>query len=456
MSRRNILILVLALALLQFAYAEPKKLSVLKKRLAASLGIIKGKKASPDVKKEECKKVAEIITELGEIGDVKAVRLMFSCFPNADSVDVFEAFQAVLPPLKDKADIREFLVKQLTNKRSPWEIKVLLLELYREDPGEDVFKALVELMRDRSEKVARDSINALKDRDEARAVQPLIDFYRILNEKDKEGLLWILVRETLHALTGHDEADPDNWQQWWDAVKDGWDPAKERGEGGSTSRTSAAEKKDPPKFFGTEIRSKRILFLIDCSGSMVAKDPKKHKDDSQASPQPQGQPRPQGAGNPFGGDPTLPEDRMRIRRVQKELKSCIEKLEPNVKFNIIAFSTGALPWKDMLVPASAKNKNDSFAWVDKMNPAGCTSTDIALQRAFDDKEFDHLFLLSDGHPFRSGDLPLEPIYEFVRNANKQRKVKIFTFGFVTGDSYANDAFLRKLAGDWGGTFTDVP
>ncbi|TET37168.1 MAG: hypothetical protein E3J72_06945 [Planctomycetota bacterium] len=455
MSRRTIIIIVVLLVGLQVALAG-SKLSGLKKRLAVSLGVIMGKKASPDVKSAACKKIAAIVTELGELNDLKAVKLMFSCFPNADTVEVFEAFKAALPPLKDKADIRPYLVKQMTSKRTPWEIRCVLIEIYKEDEGQDVFDALIILMKDRSEKVQRDAINALKDRDETRAVGPLIDFYTELNEKDKEGLIWILIREALHALTGHDEADPANWKQWWDAVREGFNQDEERGEsGGSTSRTSAAEKKKLPKFFGTEIRSKRIMFLIDCSGSMVAKDPKKKRDDAAVQPKP-GQPRPQSGSNPFGGDPSLPLDRMRIKRVQKELRQCIESLEPNVKFNIIAFSTGAAAWKEKLMPATARNKIDSCTWVDKFSPMGCTSTDVALRKAFEDKEFDHLFLLSDGHPFRQGDLPLEPIYEFVNNANKQRKVKIFTYGFVTPDSYANDAFLRKLSGDWGGTFTDIP
>jgi len=460
MSRRAILIIVVLCIGLQVAFAAPKKLSNLKKRMKASLTLILGNKASHEVKSAECKKIAEIVTELGEIGDLKAVKLMFSCFPNADTVEVFDAFKAALPPLKDKADVRSFLVKQMTNKRSPWEVRSLLIEIYKEDEGEDVFDALVTLMRSKTEKLQRDAINALKDRDEVRAVPALIDYYAELNEKDKDGLIWILLRETLFALTGHDEANPEDLKQWWEAVKDGFDQDKERGEsGGSGSRTYVEKKKDPPKFFGTEIRSKRILFIIDCSGSMVAKDPKKKRDDAAgggSTPNPGGAPRPAGAGGGFGGDPSLPMDRMRIKRVQKELRQCIEKLDPKVKFNIIAFSTGAAPWKDGLQYATAKNKTDSCNWVDKFSPMGCTSTDIALRKAFEDKEFDHLFLLSDGHPFRQGDLPLEPIYELVRNANKQRKVKIFTFGFITPDSYANDAFLRKLSGDWGGTFTDVP
>jgi hypothetical protein len=456
MSRRTIIIMVVLLVSLQVAFAG-SKLATLKKRLKVSLGVIMGKKASHDVKSAECKKIAEIVTELGELGELKAVKLMFSCFPNADTVEVFESFKAALPPLKDKADIRAYLIKQMTAKRTPWEIRCVLIEIYKEDEGQDVFDALITLMRDRAEKVQRDAISALKDRDETRAVGPLIEYYTELNEKDKEGLIWILIRETLHALTGHDESDPADWKQWWDAVREGFNQDVERGEsGGAPSRTSAAEKKKLPKFFGTEIRSKRIMFLIDCSGSMVAKDPLKKRDDAAAQPRPAGNPRPAGAGSPFGGDPSLPIDRMRIKRVQKELRRCIESLEPNVKFNIIAFSTGAAAWKEKLMPATAKNKIDSCAWVDKFSPMGCTSTDVALTKAFEDKEFDHLFLLSDGHPFRQGDLPLEPIYAFVNNANKQRKVKIFTFGFITPDSYANDAFLRKLSGDWGGTFTDVP
>jgi hypothetical protein len=153
-----------------------------------------------------------------------------------------------------------------------------------------------------------------------------------------------------------------------------------------------------------------------------------------------------------------------MTRVKNELKKCIAALDPKTKFNIIAFSTTVKPWKPNLIVGTAQNKQEALAFVDTMTHDGWTYTDDAFKTAFEDKEFDTIYFLSDGQPMKTpptGAVPAETILEFVRNANKVRKVKINTFGFANAKNSPNMnvqemmKLLKGLADENQGKFTDI-
>jgi hypothetical protein len=137
-------------------------------------------------------------------------------------------------------------------------------------------------------------------------------------------------------------------------------------------------------------------------------------------------------------------------------------MDPKTKFNVIYFSSTVVPWGPKLVYATTQNKNKAIKWIGGLGPMGSTCTDDALKKAFEDEEFDTMFLLSDGQPFRDGQMvPVDPILEWVRNANRQRKVKIFTFGFEgvkSTQSVNREEMLKLLQGlakEHNGTFTNI-
>lgn len=292
----------------------------------------------------------------------------------------------------------------------------------------------------------------------------LIDLLEKVEEE--KGTLWVELRKTLTALTGLDNPKAADWRVRWPArkeeLKEGKKPsdaAEKPKPTGEPTTVLDEEIKKAPKFFGAEVLSRKILFIIDCSSSMEAKDP------AMAGPEAgKPQPPPGGGGgtDPWGGDPSLPEDRKRMTRVKNELKKCIAALDPRTKFNIISFATTVNLWKSKLILATAKNKQEALAWVDTMNHNGWTHTDDAFKTAFEDKEFDTIYFLSDGQPMKTnGPVPAETVLEFVRNANKVRKVKINTFGFANAKNSPNMnvqemmKLLRGLAEESGGKFTDI-
>ena len=94
----------------------------------------------------------------------------------------------------------------------------------------------------------------------AEAIGPLID------RLDKEtGRLEGDLVDALEDLTGkHYGFSPANWQGWWRVHGEGFvvpAPSDEPGEGGEGTVVG---------YYGIRIRSERIIFLVDRSGSMSA------------------------------------------------------------------------------------------------------------------------------------------------------------------------------------------
>ena len=124
--------------------------------------------------------------------------------------------------------------------------------------------------------------------------------------------------------------------------------------------------------------------------------------------------------------------------------------------------------------ASGEWKKKAIAFIRKFNADLGTATGLALKDAFKDKSADTIVLLSDGAPHNQRGTPDELIpivQELVKDLNRLRKVKIFTFGFeglgqwppgskYEGRSVVYDAeqlvrFLKNLAENNGGRYTPI-
>jgi|GEM_PF-3481840 len=184
-----------------------------------------------------------------------------------------------------------------------------------------------------------------------------------------------------------------------------------------------------PSFFGREIVSKRVVFVLDVSGSMN-----------------EGRPP-------------------RIKRVQDELKKVIDSLSSEATFNLIAFNNKVMVWNQRMQKASKETKEAAKRFVDSFKADGQTHTDEALKAAFDIDDIDSIYLLSDGAPYKAEHGStlsisfIEGIIEWVAKSNRFKRVRIHTFGFEEmakedGAEICVD-FLKRLAKDSGGTFTNI-
>lgn len=441
---------------------------------AGDLGKLKTRLAN-ELNAKDYTSASATIAELGDENSLDAVKVIVSIALN-ERIDSREIFQAAKEALSrtTNAEAVSFLCSQARKSRD-WRLKALLAEVLGDLTGNEVRDALISLLDDRQPEVVREAVKALSKLKDIEAVDKLIDTLE-RTEKEK-GLVWVEIRKALTSLTGYDYDTAVKWREFWRVRKEELkanpgspETAKPVSPDEVKTGLLEEEKRKAPKFFGKEIMSKRIVFVIDVSGSMIMKD----RDTAGGEAGDKGQ---QG-GSEYS---KMPENRMRILRAKNELKKAVAGLPTTAKFNIIAFANYVSAWqKKKLVYATSKNKKAALTFVDKFVANGGTFTDDALKEAFGNEEMDTMFFLSDGAPERYGsaagqenpqNAPLiDECLDFVRTANKFRKVKIYAFGFDgegvwdpnrgTKPAYHQKverfvSFMRKLAQENGGEYKSL-
>jgi hypothetical protein len=159
------------------------------------------------------------------------------------------------------------------------------------------------------------------------------------------------------------------------------------------------------EFFGHRGRGRRVVYVIDRSGSML---------------------------NSF-------------EYLRRELKRSIRKLSyrQRQEFHVIFFNAGPViespPPK--LVPAIRVYKDKAIEFLDQIVPEGGTEPGPAMQRAFELKP-DLIYFLTDGE--------FDPVLlEHLARWNRDHKVKIFTIAFVFE---GNSELLKRIAKENGGEY----
>lgn len=254
------------------------------------------------------------------------------------------------------------------------------------------------------------------------SVGPLIELW-----KKETGRIEEDIHKALLVITGK-SFGPDwrFWEAWFSSLDQ---PPK------------AAEKPgDYVSYHGLKTKSKNIAFVIDRSGSMLEEVKAKH--------------------DGYGGEGVKAKDGTKLAMVQAELIRVIKSLPEDTLFNIVAFESTVVSWKDMQVKADKKTKEDAIKWVEKLTANGQTNIYDALVEAFGritkggkvNTEYktgpDTIFLLSDGLPNVGTISKMPEILEAVKQMNRIRQVTIHTIGVGT----MTKMFLEPLAQQNGGTF----
>ncbi len=342
------------------------------------------------------------------------------------------------------ANTRVFLTLLLGNIRDSNAFKAVLQNLY--DPDDGVVLAALE---------------KLGQKDHVGSIGHLIEALEYQEKKNRsDGLIAYEIRKLLLQLTREDIVRSVDWKNWWKPRVKGFVRPPEREDRG---KKVTSVYKEPSVFVGIEVPADRVVFIIDVSGSMLIKDP---------APEATGDGGGSAAGGSSGGtsvggkkkDPPkkpkvpqeeIPESRQRLRRVQKELIETIERLPENAQFNVIWFNQEVGAFSEDLVPANARNKTKAINFVRAFKAEGETYTDHALLRAFETNKLRAIFLLSDGAPKRDDErLPVEPILEWVREANRFARVRVHTIGFEQAGSKMRK-FMSRLAGQNHGEYVEL-
>jgi hypothetical protein len=272
---------------------------------------------------------------------------------------------------------------------------------------------------------------------------------------------------SLRKLTGQNmEAYPEPWAKWWEANRSKW------GEDGRPLLPLVnAPRKEDIEYYGIKVRSDKVMFIIDISGSM--KDPKQAAPstpapppDPKAPPKPAGDPA-KGSDAPEAGRPKFSGPKIEIAK--QELKRALKSLTKDSMFCVIAFNHSVTQWQPKMVPATDQNKELAYGWIRDMAPSGSTYTDGALRMAFkmagmgaSDPAYgphapDTILLMSDGAPTdnsfpESKSMDPEEILAHVREWNPHKRVVIHCVGI--DNVVVGIEFMKKLAAQNGGKYVD--
>lgn len=183
--------------------------------------------------------------------------------------------------------------------------------------------------------------------------------------------------------------------------------------------------------YGT-IRSKRVVFVVDVSGSMEARFTTNRG-----------------------------ESLNRLQFVQRELQFVLkEQLPPGAKFNLVTFSTDVRAWKPGLVAGNAQTIQDAVQYVGGLRQGGGTNIHGALEKALADTEADTIYFLTDGMPTDGRKKANADILQDVAAWRAQRGVAVNTIAFLMG-SFSGDnkpksrELMHQLAKATGGVYRAI-
>jgi len=231
---------------------------------------------------------------------------------------------------------------------------------------------------------------------------------------DKEqGRLSVELNDALFAHCGVRCWTRAEWEAWWKKHRDTHALPAAATVAQQQSRT------DGPTvaYYGIRLVSKRTIFLIDCSGSMLAKigTDKKHT---------------------------------RLDEAKRQLRNVVEQLPEDQLFNVMSYEGTVTPVWDALHKATPADKAHVLDLLAKAAVGrGGTNIHDALELAFRDPDVDTIYLLSDGEPTVGKIVDVTELAAAVRRWNYTRQIVVHTISLGT-----DSKLLQQLAQDSGGQY----
>lgn len=280
------------------------------------------------------------------------------------------------------------------------------------------------------------------------AVEPLVT-----RMERETGRVRDAIHAALKAITYDDLGrKPENWRAWWDREKakvpNGLPKRPEKPAADAAKKQPEDPNKrygDGPKYYGIEIYSSRIGFVLDTSLSM---DQLFEPDPSAAA----------ALSRTYNGS-------TKLAICKEEIAQVLKGLDPRSHFSIIVFNTKIQWWKKNPVPSSGGNISSAAGWMLSLPAAGETNYYDGLRAALDlpdgpddSPDFkstpDTLTFLTDGSPTQGEITDADTLLQWYTSLNRYARVRThcITFGLKGVDL----VLLRGMAEQNGGTFVIVP
>ena len=314
----------------------------------------------------------------------------------------------VLDTLAASGNARGLQFVLSTTKSSRMELRTFALGSLRYAKQlEESLLTLLAALRDIKHEVRNAALASLTSFRDKRMIAPLVGVVG----RDRSRKLRTDAARLLMRLTGQDFGlQGEDWSNWWNIVEHEFQFGK-RQEGVTAVRSR--------NYFGLDVNSERVAFLVDVSGSMK---------------------------RGLNGFPA-PEGERKIDALKAELQSILDRLPETSRVNIVPFHGIVMPWKSKLTGLSAGGRKRAQTFVSNLHADGNTNIYDALDFALKDADVEAIYLLSDGIPDRGKVIFPEEIVASIQLTNRIRGVQIHCIGFGA-DSYLLKALARDSGGDY--------
>ena len=233
--------------------------------------------------------------------------------------------------------------------------------------------------------------------------------------EQSDGQLKYEMALNLQKMTGKDFGGiATDWRSWWQKNRDDF-VFSSRVQASQSVALKVAPKPIPwdeprPSFYGMTIYAKRVVFVIDRSGSMNS----------------------------------TVNSETRLAKAQQELQKAIKALTESDHFNIVAFDDRMEVFQTKLVQATDGNKLDGIRFGYGLQPRGDTACYEPLKMGLDaSNDLELMLFLSDGEPNAGALVDPQAIVVAIANHNLTQRTTINTLGIDA--RFAHEAFLKNLA-----------
>jgi HEAT repeat protein len=311
------------------------------------------------------------------------------------------------------------------------------------DKNDDALKTLLGGLRDSEPSVRSVVVQALEKIRHKEMIEPLIE---ALDESSpysvRVAALQLLVRRTGQNMG----LVVEDWKKWWSVASARFEFPKDDDKKVTSVRTYGLE------YFGIEIGSKRLAFVVDISSSMTEVVPVTRRP-AETGPDPEpgkGRTRPAKPADPPPGAPKLGDKAKKIDILKVELARVLSKLPVTTAINIITFDGNFRSWQKSLFPLAGAGRSKAIDFVKGLATGSGTNVFDSLEFALQDRSVDTLYLMTDGNPTRGRLTDPDQIVAEIGKLNRTRGVTIHCIAF--GEE---SKLLERLAAANGGQYRFV-
>lgn len=466
------------------------------KRVAGTIATVKGFVEPDD---ERFGELSVAIEAVGKEDNASAAKMLLQimrmpCESVSVEVTIAEKATEALKGMTSKpaqSEVRKALSK---GKKDP-ELAASLAEMVAAHQSPQSAKALGELLESKNPQVVMSGARGLGNLRMKEGIKPLIDVFGDWQKRGGEPIN--VIGRALYDITGQALATEADWTKWWKEAGKTWDPSQRATDSdtATSQRKTFQDPKDkiPPSVFeGVDMTSKKIVIIIDTSGSMHIRNyiHEEVEDSGEKGSEKNGgtslsgpvnkapklkfDPRKDGYKKkkctfhqcPYAkgstdtvcpNDQRLPKWFSRMNRLSRKVQTVVESFRRDVEFQIVRFSTDASTFKGMkLMKATSGNKKKAIAWLKGLKADGFTNSEKGIKKAFKVPSADTFIFVTDGAPTNQSGRPFpakrqRELLDFVKRKNRKRQVVIN----VVAISEGHTDFSNGLAEENKGTYVVV-